>query len=56
MIWQANTNYQHGDVVECAGHVLRCVIPGTSGETEPSINAQIQLSDGSVVWRVIGLV
>jgi hypothetical protein len=63
-VWQANTPYQHGDVVTASpatGRWWRCIVPGTTGSTQPAWPDQhgrppglTEVVDGSVTWLDAG--
>lgn len=53
--WSASTAYQMGDHVELStGPVLRVVVAGTSGASEPTAPGYGQtVVDGTVTWRQV---
>jgi len=55
-VWQANTSYSPNALIRPTnpnGSYYRCIIAGTSGETEPDWKTDFwcEIQDGTITWR-----
>lgn len=60
LVWEAETAYVYGDVVQLDGrngHRYRCITAGTTGATAPSwpLRAYYSVTDGTVDWEECGV-